>query len=141
MEPFRPRSPQHDLADGGDESVDAFFARRFGKPLARNMISAMIHGIYAGDTRRLSVRALFPGVWEAEREWGSVIRAVVFGGMWRRRGWAPKSEYRRIVEEEQREMEVVKALVGAREGGGDLVRRMESSSVWGVKGEIGRAHV
>lgn len=35
----------------------------------------MVHGIYATDSRKLSVRAAFPTVWEAEeRGGGSVVR-------------------------------------------------------------------
>ncbi|SCZ98620.1 BZ3500_MvSof-1268-A1-R1_Chr3-1g05505 [Microbotryum saponariae] len=137
LEPFRPRSPLHATPDGGDETVDAFFSRRFGPVLASNMISAMIHGIYAGDTRRLSVRAIFPGLWEAEREWGSVILAALFGGIWRKRGWKPKSAYRLGVEREAVVMEEIKErLVQSGEEGKDLVDRMLGASVWGIKGGL-----
>ncbi|UTT90370.1 hypothetical protein NDA17_005684 [Ustilago hordei] len=60
-----------------DESVDSFVSRRFGKGLAENLVSAVIHGIYAGDTRRLSVRAVLPFLWEAERVHGSVLRTML----------------------------------------------------------------
>ncbi|EST08978.1 Amine oxidase [Kalmanozyma brasiliensis GHG001] len=60
-----------------DESVDSFVSRRFGKGLAENLISAVIHGIYAGDTRRLSVRAVLPFLWEAERVHGGVLRSML----------------------------------------------------------------
>ncbi|GAA5874189.1 hypothetical protein JCM3774_006759 [Rhodotorula dairenensis] len=139
LEPFRPRSPLHDDPAGlGDESVDAFFTRRFGKTLASEMISAMIHGIYAGDTRRLSVRAVFPQLWEAEREWGSVVLAGLFGSLARRKGWKPKSSWRLRVEEEAREMERIKIRLSGlhQEGGHRMVNAMEHASVWGLKGGI-----
>ncbi|CBQ68909.1 conserved hypothetical protein [Sporisorium reilianum SRZ2] len=60
-----------------DESVDSFVSRRFGKPLAENLLSAVIHGIYAGDTRKLSVRAVLPFLWDAERTHGSVLRSML----------------------------------------------------------------
>ncbi|GAA5989515.1 hypothetical protein JCM10908_000513 [Rhodotorula pacifica] len=139
LEPFRPRSPLHDDPSGlGDESVDAFFTRRFGKTLASEMMSAMIHGIYAGDTRRLSVRAAFPQLWEAEREWGSVVLAGLFGSLARRKGWKEKSAWRRRAEEETDEMEMIKMRLSGlhQEGGHRLVKAMEGASVWGVKGGI-----
>ncbi|TKY89453.1 hypothetical protein EX895_001984 [Sporisorium graminicola] len=60
-----------------DESVDSFVSRRFGKGLAENLLSAVIHGIYAGDTRKLSVRAVLPFLWEAERTHGGVLRSML----------------------------------------------------------------
>lgn len=61
-----------------DESVDSFLSRRFGPDLARILGSALVHGIYAADSRSLSVRAAFPSLWEAEtRGWGSVIRGLL----------------------------------------------------------------
>ena len=136
LEPFRPRSPLHD--QGGDESVDAFFSRRFGPTLADEMISAMIHGIYAGDTRRLSVRAVFPQLWEAEREWGSVVLAGLLGGWARHRGWKPKSPWRLQAEQDASEMERIKIGLAARhaEGGHRLVHALEHASVWGLRGGI-----
>lgn len=139
LEPFRPRSPLHDEPDGGDESVDAFFTRRFGKVLAERMISAMIHGIYSGDTRRLSVRTVFPGLWEAEREWGSVIRSALFGGLWRKRGWKAKSAYRLGVEADDDKMKAIQArLKESGEDGRALVDAMALASVWGVRGGLER---
>ncbi|EGO03896.1 hypothetical protein SERLA73DRAFT_165460 [Serpula lacrymans var. lacrymans S7.3] len=56
-----------------DESVDSFLARRFGEKIARTFGSAIIHGIYAADSRMLSLRAAFPSMWESEdRGSGSV---------------------------------------------------------------------
>jgi len=61
-----------------DESVDSFLTRRFGAKVARLFGSALIHGIYAADSRRLSVRASFPSLWEAEdRGRGSVITGIL----------------------------------------------------------------
>jgi oxygen-dependent protoporphyrinogen oxidase len=135
-EPFRPRSPAHLAIDGGDESVDAFFTRRFGKPLAENMISAMIHGIYSGDTRRLSMRAIFPGVWEAEREWGSVILSGLLGGFWRKRGWLVESEYQKLVKNDEEKMDIIKRRLGESESGKELIERMANASVWGLRGGL-----
>ncbi|EPQ28598.1 uncharacterized protein PFL1_03901 [Pseudozyma flocculosa PF-1] len=59
-----------------DESVDSFVSRRFGEGLAANLVSAVIHGIYAGDSRKLSVRSVMPFLWEAERTHGSVLKSL-----------------------------------------------------------------
>ena len=49
-----------------DESVDAFFTRRFGPEFARIFASALVHGIYATDSRKLSLRTAFPMLWGTE---------------------------------------------------------------------------
>ncbi|KAI0761292.1 hypothetical protein BD413DRAFT_591451 [Trametes elegans] len=46
-------------AHPNDESVDAFLTRHFGSDFARTFGSALIHGIYAADSRVLGVRAAF----------------------------------------------------------------------------------
>ncbi|KAE9396700.1 Protoporphyrinogen oxidase [Gymnopus androsaceus JB14] len=61
-----------------DESVDSFMSRRFGPFFARMFGSALVHGIYAADSRQLSVRAAFPSLWAMEdRGWGSVVRGAL----------------------------------------------------------------
>ncbi|KAJ2922060.1 hypothetical protein H1R20_g15034, partial [Candolleomyces eurysporus] len=62
-----------------DESVDAFLRRRFGADFAQIFGSALIHGIYAADSRQISVRSAFAAMWDAEeRGWGSLIRGSLF---------------------------------------------------------------
>jgi len=49
-------------------------SRRFGADVARTFASAFVHGIYAADSRKLSTRAAFPSLWDAEsRGGGSII--------------------------------------------------------------------
>ena len=66
----------------GDESIAAFFARRFGREAVDYIAEPLLAGIHAGRVERLSMRALFPRLVEAERTHGSVIRALAA----RRRG-------------------------------------------------------
>ncbi len=61
---------------GGDESVAAFFRRRFGREAVDFLAEPLLAGIHAGDVARLSVRALFPTLVEAERTDGSVVRGL-----------------------------------------------------------------
>jgi hypothetical protein len=130
LEPFRRRSPLHDLPDGGDESVDSFFSRRFGRRLAEDLVSAGIHGVYSGDTRRLSIRAVFPGLWQAERERGSVILSAILG---QKKGQAV-SAYRANGVVENEEYEKIKQRMRGKDP--KLVERLEEASVWGVEGGL-----
>ena len=78
--------PQPPRNDDDDESVDAFFARRFGDAFSRTLGSALVHGIYAADSRRLSVRAAFPTLCASARRgngsvvWGELGPPAWFGG-------------------------------------------------------------
>ncbi|KAF9233422.1 hypothetical protein BU15DRAFT_53916 [Melanogaster broomeanus] len=70
-EPFRRRNRS---PGAEDESIDEFFSRRFGSGFARVFGSALVHGIYAADSRKLSLRSTFPSLWDAEeRGRGSVV--------------------------------------------------------------------
>lgn len=60
-----------------DESVRDFFTRRFGKEAHDNLIAPMLTGIYASDTRQLSMAAVFPRMVEMERHYGSLIGAML----------------------------------------------------------------
>lgn len=70
-EPFVPRA-------GGDEdeSIASFVRRRFGQEATDYLAEPLLAGIHAGDIDRLSMRALFPRLLEAERQAGSVIRSL-----------------------------------------------------------------
>ncbi len=70
MEMFVPRRTSSD-----DESIGAFVRRRFGDEAATYLAEPLLAGIHAGDVERLSVQALFPRFVEAERKYGSLLRA------------------------------------------------------------------
>ncbi|KAH9440995.1 hypothetical protein MJO29_015368 [Puccinia striiformis f. sp. tritici] len=60
-----------------DESIQEFISRRFGEGIGEELISGMVHGIYAGDYRDLSVRSsLFKPIWELERRYGGVLKGL-----------------------------------------------------------------
>ncbi|OFV90140.1 MAG: protoporphyrinogen oxidase [Acidobacteria bacterium RIFCSPLOWO2_02_FULL_64_15] len=61
--------------DQGDESIGQFVARRFGREAATYLAEPLLAGIHAGDVDRLSLRALFPRLADAERQHGSLLRA------------------------------------------------------------------
>jgi oxygen-dependent protoporphyrinogen oxidase len=70
---IQPASPS-DRDD--DESVGAFVRRRFGAEAVRYIAQPLLGGIHVGDVDRLSLRALFPALAEADRQPGSVLRTL-----------------------------------------------------------------
>jgi oxygen-dependent protoporphyrinogen oxidase len=62
-------------ANSGDESIAEFVRRRFGPEAVTYIAEPLLAGIHAGDVERLSMRALFPRLIEAEARAGSVIKA------------------------------------------------------------------
>jgi protoporphyrinogen/coproporphyrinogen III oxidase len=60
-----------------DESVAAFTRRKFSAELLDKLVGPFVSGIYAGDPEKLSLRAAFPQLHEAERATGSVIRGMM----------------------------------------------------------------
>lgn len=56
-----------------DESIGSFISRRFGSSLADNVVSAIFHGIYAGDIYKLSARSILAGPWQTESKYDSVL--------------------------------------------------------------------
>ncbi|KAJ1974809.1 oxygen-dependent protoporphyrinogen oxidase [Dimargaris xerosporica] len=60
-----------------DESIYSFVSRRLGPAVADNLVSAMIHGIYAGDIRTLSVDATMRRLKDLERCHGSITKGMM----------------------------------------------------------------
>ena len=83
-EPFiRSKSPK-------DESVGQFFRRRFGRQVHDNLVAPLLTGIYAADSDRLSMAAVFPRMIEMESQHGSLAGAM-FRSFTRRRPKTPSS--------------------------------------------------
>jgi oxygen-dependent protoporphyrinogen oxidase len=59
-----------------DESVTSFIRRKFSPTLLDRLVGPFVSGIYAGDPEKLSARAAFPILHEAEIASGSVIRGA-----------------------------------------------------------------
>ncbi len=71
---FKPRRDKSLM----DESVGSFVSRRFGQSTAAdNLLSAILHGIYAGDLYQLSVRSILPSLWMAESVSGSMTKNIL----------------------------------------------------------------
>ena len=61
---------------GREESLAAFVRRRLGREALERIAQPLVGGIYTADPERLSVAATMPLFLEAEREHGSLIRAM-----------------------------------------------------------------
>ena len=117
-EPFKAKRHPSPAPSSDDESVDSFISRRFRKSIAENVLSALVHGIYAGDTRQLSIRSVFPSLWEAERLKGSIVRSMLFEGGVEMPDW---------------EIEKKKEIEGRLP---ELTGRMKDVSVYSLKGGL-----
>jgi oxygen-dependent protoporphyrinogen oxidase len=60
-----------------DESVAAFVRRKFSPELLDKLVAPFVSGIFAGDPEKLSLRAAFPQLYEAELASGSVVRGAM----------------------------------------------------------------
>jgi protoporphyrinogen/coproporphyrinogen III oxidase len=59
----------------GDESIGGFMRRRFGEEAVGYLAQPLLAGIHSGDVERLSMRALFPRLVEAESRYRSLMLA------------------------------------------------------------------
>jgi len=109
-----------------DESVHDFLVRRFGNrsSIPENLVSAVLHGIYAGDSRKLSVRAVLPFLWNSEKRNGSLIRGLL-PKKWNKRFREPNEKEKLKEERGQRELEEVEERLGE-----EFVREMKDVSVY-----------
>ncbi len=61
---------------GADESVAAFFTRRFGREFAERLVDPLVGGLFAGDAGSLSLKAAFPRMAKMEASHGSILVAA-----------------------------------------------------------------
>jgi oxygen-dependent protoporphyrinogen oxidase len=87
-EPFR-RRPGNAPAD---ESVAAFARRRFGREAADIFVDALVTGIHAADSEKLSLPAAFPRLAEFERTHRSVLRGFLASMNQKKRDSASRRE-------------------------------------------------
>jgi len=69
-EPFVRAAPNE------DETLQEFATRRLGREALEYLIDPMVSGVFAGDPARLSLRASFPRIYELERDYGGLFRAM-----------------------------------------------------------------
>jgi oxygen-dependent protoporphyrinogen oxidase len=72
-EPFvKSKSPEN-------ESVAEFFRRRLGQEVLEYAVDPFVSGIFAGNPDELSVKSAFPSLFKMEADYGSILKASVFG--------------------------------------------------------------
>jgi protoporphyrinogen/coproporphyrinogen III oxidase len=71
------KAPREDNLRSQDESVASFVTRRLGPQIANNLVSAIYHGIYAGDIERLSAQMLLGPYHDLEKAEGRVIGPIL----------------------------------------------------------------
>lgn len=76
----------------------------------------MIHGIYAADSRELSVRSGMGVLWDAEARWGSIVAGMLLG--------TKSAEQKEVENAEWAEL-------------GDLGKEREKWSLYGIQGGLG----
>ena len=62
---------------GMDTSIAEFGRRRLGQEAVEKILDPMVSGIFAGDPATLSLESCFPRILELERQYGSLLRAMV----------------------------------------------------------------
>jgi protoporphyrinogen/coproporphyrinogen III oxidase len=63
-------------ADGTEETVKEFFARRFGPGFTKKMVAPIVRGLFAGDYETMSLHAALPELAAVELRFGSITRAL-----------------------------------------------------------------
>ncbi|KAH7371555.1 hypothetical protein BKA66DRAFT_535139 [Pyrenochaeta sp. MPI-SDFR-AT-0127] len=121
-EPLIPKRPQG-LAD---ETVGSFLARRVDKRIADNIVSAVFHGIYAGDIWRLSAKTLLGLAWQLEGRYGSAL-----GGFFRMQSEDNRPQQLSLVH--PYDLEVSKALNEQIDIDLDFARNLKDASMFTFK--------
>ena len=60
-----------------DLSMAEFASQHFGEEISNYAFDPLLSGIYAGNTEKLSLKAVFPFLYEARKEKGSIIRGMI----------------------------------------------------------------
>ena len=63
--------------DEGDETVEEFWTRRFGREFTDRVVDPLVAGLYSGVAGNLSMSAVFPVLQDMERRHGSISRGML----------------------------------------------------------------
>jgi oxygen-dependent protoporphyrinogen oxidase len=121
-EPLRPKRP--DLMS--DETIGSFIERRVDKRIANNLVSAVFHGIYAGDIWKLSAKTLLATAWHLEGRYGSAL-----GGFFRMQSESQSPNPQMLIH--PFDAEAVKEMNEEFDIGEDLVKKMRMASTFTFK--------
>ncbi len=73
------REPFDKSKSSENESVAEFFRRRLGQEVLDYAVDPFVSGIFAGNPDKLSVKSAFPSLFKMEADYGSILKASVFG--------------------------------------------------------------
>ncbi len=65
------------LKDDYEETVAEFGKRRLGQEAVDYMLDPMVSGVFAGNVNKLSLKQCFPRIYQLEREYGSLVKAML----------------------------------------------------------------
>ena len=71
-EPFVPK-----IKSGVDETLADFARRRLGPEALERLIGPMASGVFGGDPETMSLRSCFPRIYELERDYGGLFKAML----------------------------------------------------------------
>ncbi|KAH6644316.1 hypothetical protein C7974DRAFT_18507 [Boeremia exigua] len=109
-----------------DETVGSFLARRVDEKLANNVVSAVFHGIYAGDIWQLSAKTLLAMAWQLEDRYGTAL-----GGYLRMQRESPSGEFQAIAHPYDAELAAsIQNEIHIRT---DIYRKFKDASVFSFK--------
>lgn len=74
LEPFWPRARTAE-----EETIWEFTSRRLGPEMAERIAAPLLSGIFAGDPKKLSMAACFPGLVAQEKKFGSLFAGMHAG--------------------------------------------------------------
>ena len=124
-EPLIPTRPR----DMSDETVGSFIARRLDKRIAENIVSAVFHGIYAGDIWQLSARTLLSQAWQLEAKYGSAL-----GGFFRMQSEDQRGNM--VALAHPYDVEVAKAMNEEIDLDEDFARELSEAAMFTFKGGL-----
>ncbi|CAA0820129.1 Protoporphyrinogen oxidase 2-chloroplastic/mitochondrial [Striga hermonthica] len=98
-EPFSWKNTDAPKQPDTKESVGAFFQRHFGKEVVDYLIDPFVAGTNGGDPESLSMRHVFPELWNLEKRFGSIIAGAIQSKFSDRKGTSggssPKKKHKR----------------------------------------------
>lgn len=108
-----------------DETLADFARRRLGAEALDKLIAPMVSGVFAGDPETMSLKSCFPRIYELEREYGGLIRAMI-----------------RLAQKKKAERKAGKIVSSAAGPGGVLtsflqgIQELADSTAGALKGEV-----
>jgi oxygen-dependent protoporphyrinogen oxidase len=60
-----------------EETVAEFGTRRLGEEAVKFMLDPMVSGVFAGNVDKLSLKSCFPRIYQLEKEYGSLVKAMI----------------------------------------------------------------